>query len=297
TVEVGPGTLTREKARLLRDHGVTRISIGAQSFDNGVLKWLGRRHLVEDICRTVTTAQEVGFANMGLDLISGLPGVDLKLWRRTLNRAVALQPSHIAIYSLSIEPESHLARLVEQNRVSLPPEQDQLAAIQVGIEVLEDAGFERYEISNYARQGNQGGTAACGTWQCLHNLSFWRGGDYIGFGPAAASRIGRRRLANNPSLDEYITQLDAGLVPDGTSELLSVETDLTERVAFAFRLAEGVAIESFCCGHVNLLATWEQALEELRNQGLVRKGGNRWYLSPLGRNFADAVAERLFEGL
>ena len=286
TVEANPGTLPPAKAAMLRAKGVTRISIGAQSFRDAVLTRLGRRHAARDIAATVRSVRGAGIDNIGLDLIAALPGVSVAQWKETLERCIALNPRHVSVYALTVEPKTILRRLVRDKRLALPGEEEQIDAMAVAGGMLRAGGFTRYEISNFAQPG----------FECVHNLSFWRGGDYVGFGPGASSRIGLRRWSNRPDLASYAAAAAAARLPPSRRERLSPAADAAERLAFAFRLREGVDLSAFCAERAvppSLLQRWTAILERLASHGLTRRRGARWTLTPRGRDLSDAVAAEL----
>lgn len=283
TVEANPGTLSASKRRALAAAGVNRISLGAQSFDDAVLARIGRRHTVADIGATVEALRADGFDNVGLDLIAGLPSVAADAWERTLHAALDLRPEHISVYALSIEPGTAFHDLQARGRLQAASEDEEIAAMAQAERLLEAAGFEHYETSNYAQPGRA----------CLHNLACWRGGDYLGVGPAAASRIGLCRRTNIADLDAYTAALATEAEPPREEERLAPITDRTERLIFAFRLAEGASPADAAQGDEDLLEFWLTTLASLRRNGLVAPHGERWRLTPRGRDLADAVAGEL----
>jgi len=286
TLEANPGSFTPPRAERAAAAGVTRVSLGAQCFDDAVLRALGRRHTVRDIARSVRLLRAAGIPRLGIDLIAGLPGLSAPAWERTLEQCLALAPDHVSVYALTLEPRTPLREWVRRKRVRLPTADEQTAALERAEAVLSRAGWRRYEISNYARPGAE----------CRHNLAFWRGGDYLGFGPAAASREGRCRRLNRPSLARYIAALRAGREPPAARETLTPAQDAAERLAFAFRLAEGVPLERFCrrfavpsCQRQR----WLASLERWQRHGIAVQRGARWQLTARGRDLADAVAAEL----
>jgi oxygen-independent coproporphyrinogen-3 oxidase len=282
TLEANPGTLTDRKLSAVKAAGVNRISLGAQSFDDEVLRQMGRRHSATDISDSVETVRSAGFEKIGIDLITCLPGVDTDGWKRDLLAAARLEPDHLSVYALSVEEKSVLHAMVKDGHVSMPSEQVQIHALAIAEDILGGAGYNRYEISNYSRPGSE----------CLHNLSCWRGGDYVGFGPAASSRVGRKRWSNSASLDGYVSRLFQGLSPNCDAEILSKEMDATERLMFAFRLKEGVFLNDFVTEDLPM-DHWHQALLEQERLGLVEQRDERWFLTNTGCLLADAVAEAL----
>ena len=178
--EANPGTLNREKLQALRENGVNRLSLGAQSFDAMLLEAMGRKHRPEDIREAVSLAREAGFDNLSLDLIYGLPGQTLDQWEETLCQAVSLQPEHLSVYGLILEPNTLWGQLVEEGK--LLPADDELALTMYNFArvYLHRAGYEHYEISNFARPG----------FHSKHNCRYWLNQDYLGLGPAASSWCG-----------------------------------------------------------------------------------------------------------
>jgi oxygen-independent coproporphyrinogen-3 oxidase len=300
TVEANPGTLTEQKAAALREAGVTRVSLGAQSFDDAVLRRAGRRHQAGDIPRSAALLRAAGFGNIGLDLIAGLPGADAASWRATLRRAVALRPTHLSVYPLSVEEGTRLHALVRGGAEILPGEPAVRLALAAAERELGAAGFERYEISNYARlpgTATATGAEAASPWRCLHNTACWQGDDYLGLGPAACSRLGLRRRANRPDLRAYVRELRAGRPPPRDAERVSPSTDASERLMFGFRLREGVDLAEFArrFGKAarSMAPAWGTALRRLAREGAVERAGTRWSLTARGREVADYVAGEL----
>ena len=285
TVEMNPASVTPQLLKTLAAIGVNRISIGVQCFDNAVLARIGRRHTVEDADRAIRTAQDAGFSNTGIDLIAGLPGVSEALWRATLERAATRDLTHLSVYALSIEPGTPLAVQVTAG-LELPDDEAQLAALALAETILGQSGFARYEISNYALPG----------YECKHNLGVWRGNDYLGLGPAAASRLGRSRWTNGEDVADYIESLTHQRLPPDTRETRSETDDAVERVLFALRLSEG--IDPFADAQrypvlKNSVELWNKRLEGLSQQGITERAGHRWKLTARGREVCDAVLREL----
>lgn len=274
TVEANPDSLTAAKLAVLAKWKINRISLGAQAFDDQVLHWLGRRHSAADIHAAVRLIKAAGFANFGLDLIAAVPGFDLAVWKRTLQAAVALSPKHISVYALTREESSRLA----QAQVRLLSEDEELETLALAENILNAAGYARYEISNYARPGGA----------CLHNLAGWRGKEYIGLGPAAAAHVGLRRWTNAPDLAEYLHALRRGHRPPRALDRLTRKIKQMEIIVFGLRLAEGVNEADAGIG-LNAMLT-------LQNQGLLSRQNGRWRLTARGRNLADYVGAEILAG-
>jgi oxygen-independent coproporphyrinogen-3 oxidase len=287
TVELSPAGVTPALAQALRRLGANRASLGAQVFDDAVLRAMGRRHAAADVPAAFGALRGAGFDNLGLDLIAGLPGMTAPAWDATLARAVALAPEHVSVYALSIEPDTELAARQASGAVRLPDDEAQLAALAAAEERLTAAGYVRYEISNYCRPGRE----------CRHNLAVWRGEDYLGLGPSAASRVGRRRWTNRPDAAAYRARVTEGQAPERVVEALDPAADAAERFLFGLRLAEGVSPAAFARrwpAAAGRAAEWERALARLERQGaLHRPAAGVWRLTPRGREVADAVMREL----
>ncbi len=259
TVETHPATLTAEKLALLLNAGVNRISIGAQCFDDEVLRRLNRRHTVADTLCTVQLVRDAGITNVGIDLIAGLPGITPEGWQETLTQTIGLELAHVSVYGLSVEPDTQLAREgfhSDEARIL-----DDLALAESCLP------HERYEVSNYALPG----------LRCRHNLACWQGADYLGIGPAAASRIGTLRKTN---------------APYEVRDTFTPAEDALERFIFQFRLHDGVDLNAY-----PQFATCAPLLQRFATEGLTRQNGTRWRLTPRGFEVLDSILVELMKGL
>ena len=277
SVEMNPSSVTPELLETLRGIGVNRISLGVQSFDSGVLARIGRRHTVEEVHRALGLILEAGFDDTGIDLIVGLPAESDLSWRRTLEETLSYPLTHLSVYTLSIEPKTRLALEVGKG-VWRPRDDDFLLDRIARTEaVLASAGYVRYEISNYARPG----------FGCRHNLGVWRGEEYLGLGPSAASRIGLERWTRARDLRGYIKALSEGrLPPDLSRDTLSPEEDRSERALFRLRLREGIPGRE-------VRPEWRKQFESLEKLGIAERTGDGWRLTARGWEVCDAVLERL----
>jgi oxygen-independent coproporphyrinogen-3 oxidase len=285
TVEVTPTSASVALFATLAAIGVNRISIGVQSFDDTILSRIGRRHDAQAAITAVKRAQDAGFVDTGIDLIAGLPGVTPTLWSETLERAISLSLTHLSVYALIVESGTPLARQVEDG-LELPGDDDQLAALAQAETALGEAGFARYEISNYALPG----------FECRHNLAVWRGHDFLGLGPSAASRVGRMRWTNSEDLEEYIHAVKHDVPPPADSTALDAVEDAEERVIFALRLSEGIDLAAEASRFPALagkVGVWEQRLADLVVHGITERVGDRWRLTARGREVCDAVLREL----
>ncbi len=282
TVEANPGSLTPERLARWKGLGVNRISLGAQAFDDGVLRRLGRRHTVAQVREAVEAIGAAGFDNWGLDLIACVPGVGPARWAATLDAALALRPRHISVYALTVEEGAQLAKERAAGRFAPLSDGRQLARLATAEKRLGEAGFARYEISNYALPG----------FECRHNLAVWRGGDYLGLGAAAASHRGGRRWTNEADISAYI----AAPMPPRELERSNVEGQALDRLIFGLRTAEGVSLselEQRYAPPVTGLGRWRRTLEQLAKIGVVVEANGVWRLTRRGREVADGVAVEL----
>lgn len=234
TMEVNPGTATLEKLRAFRKAGINRISIGMQSAQEPELKMLGRIHDFDCFCRVYREAVEAGFENINVDVMSGLPGQTIDTYRDTLEKVLHLSPvpQHISAYSLIVEEGTPFATMKEKGELPLPEEDMERAMYEETIEVLAQYGFQRYEISNYAREG----------YECRHNVGYWTRKDYLGFGIGAASLVDNRRFQNRRELAAY---LEHPLECREEEQTLTMEEQMEETMFLGLRLTRGVSYECF----------------------------------------------------
>lgn len=272
TFEVNPATVRADKARLLQDAGVSRISLGVQSWDDALLKTLGRIHSAAQAEKTFGTLREAGFGNINVDLMFAVPGQSLAQWQATLDRTIALRPEHISSYCLTYEEDTEYFRQLQLGAFRQDDERN-AALFETTIDTLTAAGFEHYEISNYARPG----------FESAHNFAYWRGADYLGFGPSAFSTIGLSRWQNVPDTAAYTQRVLAGEKAAQFSEELTPATREGEVAAFAVRTREGIATAS--------LNRWRQEVGEFRELGFLEDRGERTILTRRGKLMADSVAE------
>jgi oxygen-independent coproporphyrinogen-3 oxidase len=197
TVETNPGTVTPAKLAFLKQLGVTRLSIGVQSFSDELLHRLGRRHHAHEAVTAVRLAKKAGFDTVGIDLMYGIPGQTADEWKDTIDNALALSPEHLSLYSLSIDEGSRLASLVRSGRFTLPDDDVAAGMYETAKHRVQEEGFRQYELSNFSLPSHE----------CRHNLHYWDRREYIGLGPSAWSFIGDRRWANIPDVRQYIDRL------------------------------------------------------------------------------------------
>ena len=284
TVEMIPATVSLDKARLLRERGVNRISMGVQSLDETQLDGLGRVHSVEAVARSFELLRSTGFENINLDLIFAIPGQILADWREVLTGTLAFGPDHVSTYELTYEEGSAFKRQKELGKLVPVDEETAIAMYEAAIAMLGERGYQQYEISNFARPSRRS----------LHNLNYWLGGDCVAVGPSAAGFWNGTRYQNVANLEAYQKLVAEGKPPVAFSETLPARQRAGELAAFAIRMNEGLDLEWFRrrtgFGPTDL---WGKAIDELGAEGLTELEGNRLRLTAHGRLVADSVAERL----
>lgn len=270
TLEMNPATVSLEKARTLLALGVNRISMGVQSWDPTLLETLGRVHTADQARRSYEILREAGVPNVNLDLIFGIPGQTIDQWIASLEQTIALEPDHISAYCLTYEEDTEYFLRLGRGEYR-PDEELDARLFEITMDVLESAGYAQYEISNYAKPGRE----------CLHNLAYWIGADYVGLGPSAFSTVGENRWKNVSDTSEYIRRLRAGEDAADFREVIPPVLRTSERLAFALRTSQGV----------ELSAQWIGEFRSLAEAGYVENRGGRWILTRSGKLVADAIAE------
>jgi len=269
TMEVNPATVSAAKAARLRELGVNRVSIGVQSWDDGILKSLGRVHNAAQAEATYRTLRAAGFDNINLDLMFAIPGQTREQWRGTLLRTVALAPEHISAYCLTYEEDTRYFEQLQAGEYRRDDGRD-AAMFEEAMDLLSAAGYGQYEISNYALPGRES----------LHNFGYWSGADYLGFGPSAFSTVGARRWQNAPDSAAYIAKGGCAVTFE---ETVSEKTRTGETLAFGLRTERGIPAPA--------AAPWEGELGEMRAAGLLEARDGRLRLTRRGKLMADTVAE------
>jgi oxygen-independent coproporphyrinogen-3 oxidase len=270
TLEMNPATVSLEKAALLRSLGVNRISMGVQSWDPDILQRLGRVHTAAQARRSYNILREAGFENVNLDFIFGVPGQSRAQWADTLRQTVALEPDHISGYCLTYEEDTEFFRRFQTGEFRQNSTED-AEFFSATMHFLSSNGFQQYEISNYARAGRE----------CLHNLAYWQGKDYLGLGPSAFSTIGRNRWQNIADTQSYISRTQDGRSTRCFEEDLEEETRETERIVFGLRTSQGILRDK--------VAAREPQLYDLEQAGYLETVGAYVRLTTAGRLVADEI--------
>lgn len=321
TIEINPGTLgvgqghiNKEKLLLYKEAGINRISFGLQSTEEKYLKLLGRIHSYDDFEKNYLLARELGFENINVDLMSALPGQTLSDWEETLKKVLGLKPEHISAYSLIIEEGTNFYERYSEGKElasQLPDEDTDRLMYQRTKEILKEYGYQRYEISNYAKPG----------FECKHNLTYWIGTEYLGLGLGSASLLKKVRFHNAEDINEYLELCNNGRNYDYTNsekrlnsenikladdskenflrdildirrevEPLSKEQQMEEFMFLGLRVLEGVSRKNFFERfQVELEEVYKSVLDKLMKQKLLAEREDRIYLTDYGIDISNAV--------
>ena len=287
SMEIDPGTFDFVHIAGYRSLGVNRVSLGVQAFQEELLKTAGRSHSLIDIFTAIELIHQVEIPEFSLDLISGLPYQSLAQWQDSLIQAVAATPTHISIYDLTIEPGTAFNRYYKPGDHPLPTDETTVKMYQLGQKTLTDAGYEHYEISNYAQPGHQ----------CQHNRVYWQNRPYYGFGMGAASYIQGKRFTRPRKTQEYYQWLKNGAVID--CEVTPQADVLLETLMLGLRLAEGISLNSLATNFGNhQVERIQSCLQPYFAQGWVKIVGDRLRFSdPDGFIFSNVMLAKLFEKL
>lgn len=234
SMEANPGTTDEDKLKAMIDGGVNRISFGVQSFDNELLKRIGRIHEVDDVYRSLELARKVGFTNMSIDLMFGLPGQTVELLEDSVKKALALDLPHYSLYSLKIEENTLFHKLYESNQLVLPPEEDEYNMYLLLMERIKAAGYKHYEISNFAKPG----------FESKHNSTYWRNEDYYGLGTGAHGYVNRQRHMNIKGVQPYIEATKTKL-PRLDQFEVTVDEAKEDFMMVGLRLLDGVSSKRY----------------------------------------------------
>ena len=272
TMEANPGSVSARKAALLRDLGVNRISLGVQSWDDDLLRLLGREHSAAQAEESFRLLRAAGFQNINIDLMFGLPNQTRQQWQTTIDTTIALGPDHISAYCLTYEEDTEF--FLRHSRGELRSNTDlEGEMFEFAMTALENAGYQHYEISNYARPG----------FASIHNRAYWAGHDYLGIGPSAFSTVGLKRWQNIADYRGYADRILSEGSVIGSVEALTPEMKRIERMALGLRTREGIPAAA--------LESWPQETDELVSLGLLARENGSFVLTVAGKCVADSVAE------
>lgn len=286
SIEVNPGTMTREKAEVYRGLGINRISMGVQSLDDGVLERLGRIHRREQFLETYSILREAGFDNLNTDLMFALPGQTRDTWKKTLGEILELRPEHISFYSLIIEEGTPFYEDYKSGRLSEMDDEEDRWLYHHAVEKLEGAGYHHYEISNAAIPGRES----------RHNLKYWSMDEYVGFGLGAHSFMDGKRFCNVEGFDDYVDiqkrLADSDDIHGGyeMSEPNSLKDNMEEFIFTGLRKTDGVTADDFArCTGADLHKEYSVEIEKMKSEGMLEDSGKGIKLTSKGLDFANYV--------
>ena len=281
TIEANPGTLTMEKLETYLNCGINRLSLGLQSADGEELRTLGRIHSYDDFLKSYQRARQAGFTNINVDLMSALPGQTMQSWKNTLRKVMMLKPEHISAYSLIIEAGTPFYERYHENPEAFPDEETDREMYHLTKELMAAQGYERYEISNYARPG----------YECRHNIGYWTGAEYLGLGLGASSCTHGFRYHNVTDLEEYLS-LDLREPGAAAREIqeLTPEEKMEEFMFLGLRLTKGVSGSEFLERFgKNMWNVYGEVFEKLSRQGLILEEPPMVRLTELGIDVSNQV--------
>jgi oxygen-independent coproporphyrinogen-3 oxidase len=308
TVECNPATVSTDKAKLLRDFGVNRISMGVQSLDEKLLDRLGRIHSREMVFRSFEILRHAGFENLNLDLMFAIPTQTMEIWRATLNEAMAMQSEHLSSYEVIYEDDTPLFEQLKAGEFSV----DENLACEMYEELILRAtggGLHQYEIANFARDAGTPSTVSASakseihssrvgarrsipSFACKHNVNYWRGGSYHGLGPSATGYVRGIRTKNWSNTQLYCEQLEKGKRAIESSEELPPLRRAGEIAAFGLRMNAGWPFEEFQrTTNFDLRNEWSSEMDQLTVRGWAARDAENFHLTHQGLRFADAAAE------
>ena len=284
TIEINPGTVDREKLQIYKEAGINRLSIGLQSTDDTLLKEIGRIHKYEDFLKVFNEAREVGFKNINVDLMLGLPNQTIEILEDSVKKVIELNPEHISIYSLILEEGTKLYDMVKSERLTLPGEELERKMYWKVKEMLEKSGYIHYEISNFAKEG----------YVSKHNSDCWKQKEYIGIGAAAHSYLNDTRYSNKESIEEYVSNINDDSFDKNIiiHERQTTESKQKEYMLLGLRKLEGVSIREFKKKFgQNPIFIYHKELEKLVNEELLEVDGDDIRLTDKGLDLANLVWE------
>jgi oxygen-independent coproporphyrinogen-3 oxidase len=280
TIEANPGTLDGEKIKLLTESGINRLSLGAQSFNDLLLKKLGRIHNAQDIIDSYYLARENGFNNINIDIMFALPDQITKDLQTTLEKAISLKPDHLSLYNLTLKPGTEYYKKYKRGKLKLPTEDEEFDMYNRAINFLKENNFEHYEIANFARPYKRS----------MHNLIYWQNKPYLGIGAGAYSFIKGYRYMNYENPARYIKEIMSGKLPVDNGEKLSLRKRMIETIILGLRTKDGVVYKKFKTRFgVNLNDIFPKQINKLVNLGLLEKDDCKIKLTKKGIFLANTV--------
>jgi len=278
TLEANPGEAPKHRLKEFRNLGINRLSMGVQSLEPDLLKFLTRIHSVEQVFETYDNARSIGFDNVSFDLIYSIPGQTWEVWERDINRIIDLEPNHISAYTLTLEKGTDLFRLVKDKKVRMPENEITGEWFLKTHQLMESNGYSSYEISNFSQPG----------FECRHNLHYWKIHPYLAFGPSAHGFDGTNRWNNSQSLDLFLQQIESGNSPISRIETLTEKDKLNELIGFGLRMNDGIDLKKI--PKIFQIQFGENLkIIEKKWEGCFIKNENSISLTKTGMVFGDAI--------
>lgn len=273
TTEANPDELTAGKLTVLKNGGINRLSIGVQSFDESLLKKIGRTHNAKDPIRVIKEAREIGFDNISIDLIYGLPGQTIEQWQHTLDQAFALDLEHYSGYSLIVEPKTVFYNLMNKGKLPLPGEDAETQMLEMLMEQMDKHGYTQYEISNFSKE----------SYESVHNLLYWQNETYAGVGAGAHGFVNGQRYSNSGPIKHYMATLEEGKRPILQTHEVTQTEAMEEEMFLGLRKSDGVSATHFekKFGH-SLDEIYGDTLKMLINKGLIEQNKESFKLTYRG---------------
>ncbi|MEH7130017.1 radical SAM family heme chaperone HemW [Neobacillus drentensis] len=280
TFEANPGDLTKEKLEILKDAGVNRLSLGVQTFNEELLKKIGRVHKAKDVYQTIDNAKKIGFENISIDLIFSLPTQTIRDFKESLTEAFSLDITHYSAYSLIIEPKTVFYNLLKKGKLPTPGEDVEAAMYELLMEEMEKHGFSQYEISNFSKPG----------FESRHNLTYWNNESYYGFGAGAHSYLNGVRRSNTGPLKRYMDQIISGELPVIDEHQTTKVEQMEEEMFLGLRKTRGVSVPHFMGKFaVDPQQLFQREIAELTNKQWLEVEKNHIFLTKKGRLLGNEV--------
>lgn len=280
SMECNPGTVNEEKLRIMKKYGINRISFGLQSCNDNLLKKIGRIHTFEEFLENYNLARKVGFNNINVDLMYGLPNLTIQDWKNTLENICELKPEHISAYSLIIEEGTAFYKLYEKDKLELPSEDDERIMDKITKDILKANGYHQYEISNFALDGEE----------CEHNKVYWSLDEYIGVGSASSSYIDGYRFTNTSNINDYIEKISNNVSVVIDKHENSIEDEMEEFVFMGLRMVSGIDLLKFEKKFgVDINSIYKEIIEKNIKDGLLVVQENKMFLTAKGMELSNSV--------
>lgn len=286
TIEINPGTVDKENLQSYYDAGINRVSFGLQSTNNEMLKRIGRIHNYNEFIQNYKLAREIGFNNISVDLIFGLPEQSMKIWNETIEDIINLKPEHISAYSLKVEEGTPFYAMQSKGDLELPSEEVEREMYYRLKDILKKNGYEQYEISNFAKKG----------YESKHNIAYWQRQDYLGVGSNSASCIENKRFSNEENIEKYIDIINKDELPVVYEEILNEEEIFVEEIILGLRMLKGINTTEILKNQLQeRIDKFIKNKENLLKSGLIEEERDIIRLTDRGLDLANQVFVKFME--